>query len=339
MAIFTTQAGKEWAMSWFHEIAVAGGYAASKTGRTSSFDASATAPAAAAVCDELIERNFADIDAELQKLSHYSFPPTLAGPGRIYKKSDDLAKALVFAASRLGLYWDDTIHTPYEIDAFKGTKLGTMVYKYGLLVSMVKPARAKKSTSSTSASAGSQTAAQPQNTYKQSGGHKDEIRDHIGLNGSFEKVYANSQFIYKIEGESTTSKTNIPTVFVKPITKGAEINGTNKVYFGSGNGYTDCTCFFDELTDADNFLATISSSGKVPANISNLKVVKKYADKNGYFIVGTEFGPCAIQAKKLNEALEEDIVETPPRKQDWNAALAGMSEDELKEFYQFAKRD
>ena len=337
MAIFTTQAGKEWAMSWFHELAVAGGYAASKTGRTSSFDS--VAPVATAVCVELTERNFANIDAELQKLSYYRFPMSLSTTKTVYKKSEDLAKALVFAASRLGLYWDDTIHTPYEIDAFKLTKLGAMVYKYGLLVSMVKPARAKKSTSSAPASAGSQAATQPQNTYKQSGGHKGEIRDHIGLNGSFEKVYANSPLIYKIEGESTTSKTNIPTVFIKPITKGAEVNGTNKVYFGSGNGYTDCTCFFDEQDDADNFLAAIIRSGKVPVNISNLKVVKKYADKNGYFIVGTEFGQCAIQAKKLNEALEEDIAETPTRKQDWNAALANMSDEELQEFYQFAKRD
>lgn len=337
MAIFTTQAGKEWAMSWFHEIAVAGGYATSKTGRTSVYDSAA--PVATAVLVELTERNFANIDAELQKLSYCRFPMSLSAPKNIYKKSEDLAKALVFAASKLGLYWDDTIHTPYEIDAFKKTKLGAMVYKYGQLVSMAKPPRAKKSTSNATASAGGQTAAQPQNTYKQSGGHKDEIRDHIGLNGSFEKVYANGTLIYKIEGESTTSKTNIPTVFIKPITKGAEVNGTNKVYFGSGNGYTDCTCFFDELADADAFLAAIVSSNKVPVNISNLKVVKKYADKNGYFIVGTEFGPCAIQAKKLNEALEEDITETPPRKQDWNAALANMSDEELQEFYQFAKRD
>jgi hypothetical protein len=32
--------------------------------------------------------------------------------------------------------------------------------------------------------------------------------------------------------------------------------------------------------------------------------MKKAAERNGYFIVGTEYGDCAISAKRMNEVTE-----------------------------------
>ena len=113
---------------------------------------------------------------------------------------------------------------------------------------------------------------------------------------------------------------------------------TNKVFFSSGNGYTDCTCFFDDENDAQAFLNKIVAAGRVPANISNPRVVKRNADPNGYFLAGTEFGVCAISAKTLNEALVEAINEEIDRPIDWERATESYTKEELDELHTWMRR-
>ena len=54
----------------------------------------------------------------------------------------------------------------------------------------------------------------------------------------------------------------------------------------------------------------IASNPKVSPNIVLIKVCQlKSALANGYFKIGTEFGPVYISASKLNESIQEAIQE------------------------------
>jgi hypothetical protein len=125
-------------------------------------------------------------------------------------------------------------------------------------------------------------------------------------------------------------------VFIKPLSASGATGNTNKVFFSSGNGYTDCTCYFDDENDAQAFLDKIIAAGRIPANISNPRVVKRNADSNGYFLAGTEFGTCAISAKTLNEALAEEIQDSTS---GWEKATGEYSKEELKELHTWMRRD
>ena len=265
-------------------------------------------------------------------------------------------------AELLSLYWDDSLKTPYEVDAFKKTLLGEVVYKYGRYISAIKDPKNKTSnassgsTSTTSAAAGSGTKQPPKNNYKQSGPQSGNVRDLRDVDGVSpgtpgNKVTADGAFIYRIIGDNPQSK-NVPNVFINPLSKSGAVGNTNKVNFSSGNGYSDCTCFFDDPADAQNFLDAIIKANRVPANVSNPRVVKLKADPNGYFIVGTEFGSCAISAKKLNEALteaidEESVITDEPavtedtgvtEKSGWEKATENYSKEELEELHTWMRR-
>jgi hypothetical protein len=205
-------------------------------------------------------------------------------------------------AECLGLYWDDLNATQYEIDTFKKTLLGQAVDSFDRFASKIPVPKQPRAPRSTTAGTGSV----PNNTYKSSGPQSANIRDLHGTAGV--KVYAQNTEVYRIIGTNSASK-NIPTVFVKPLSPSGNLNGTNKVFVSSGNGYTDCACWFDDLNAAQDFLSKVLANASITNNISNLHIVRNKPDSNGYFLVGTEFGECAISAKKLNEALVETTDE------------------------------
>jgi hypothetical protein len=244
-------------------------------------------------------------------------------------------------AELLQLYWDDTLKTPYEIDEFRKTKLGEAVFKYGRYISAIqdKPARATRSTSTAGGAVASGTGSatsQPQNGYKSSGAQSGNVRDLQDLNGGpgvpGQKVTAGGQYIFRIIGDNPQSK-NVPNVFIKPLSPSGATGNTNKVFFSSGNGYTDCTCYFDDENDAQDFLNKVIAAGRVPSNISNPRVVKRKADPNGYFLAVTEFGVCAISAKTLNETLTEDSTG------GWEKATEECTKEELEELHTWMRRD
>jgi hypothetical protein len=291
------------------------------------------------ICDELVNRDFTDIDSALSTV--HSYAPTRRGEAR--PKVENIAKAIVYMAELLQLYWDDTLKTPYEIDEFKKTKLGEAVYKYGRYISAIqdKPARAQKTASNTagSSTSGSTAVTQPQNGYKSSGAQSGNVRDLRDVDGVSAgtpglKVTANGKYIFRIIGDNPQSK-NVPNVFIKPLSASGATGNTNKVFFSSGNGYTDCTCYFDDENDAQDFLNKIIAAGRVPANISNPRVVKRNADPNGYFLAGTEFGVCAISAKTLNETLIEEADSTG----GWEKATGEYTKEELEELHTWMRRD
>jgi hypothetical protein len=249
-------------------------------------------------------------------------------------------------AELLGIYWDDTVRTPYEIEEFKKTYLGSTVYKYGRYISAIKDRSSKsnatKSSNTNSTSSATTAAVQPKNGYKQSGPQSGNVRDLRDLSGSGagtpgNKVFAGGQFIYKIIGDNPQSK-NTPNVFIKPLSASGAEGTTNKIFISSGNGYTDCTCYFDDPNDAQAFLDKINQNNRVPVNVTNLRIVKNKADANGYFLVGTEFGVVAISAKTLNEALKEAMTEEIERQTNWERATEGYTREELEELHTWMRR-
>jgi hypothetical protein len=332
--IFTTPAGEQSAKQQMRYILLAGGLQSQKPGEQLPYYSqySDYLNGAKVICDELVNRDFADIDQDIKLISRY-IPRT---------KPEGLAKAIVYIAELLQLYWDDTLKSPYEVEEFKKTTLGQVVYKYGRYISAIqdKPVRAQRAASSASAGtiAGSTTATQPQNGYKSSGAQSGNVRDLQDLNGGpgtpGQKVIAAGKYIFRIIGDNPQSK-NVPNVFIKPLSASGATGNTNKVFFSSGNGYTDCTCYFDDENDAQDFLNKIIAANRVPANISNPRVVKRNADPNGYFLAGTEFGVCAISAKTLNETLAEEVDSTG----GWEKATEECTKEELEELHTWMRRD
>lgn len=332
--IFTTPEAEAKAKQQIRYILIAGGIQTKKPTEDLpySFRYNQYIDASKVVCDELVNRDFTNIDTALNTLHSY-------GPGGSYKAAT-FAKAIVYAAELFELYWDDTLKTPYEIDEFKKTLLGDAVYKYGRYISAIQDTRpraprSKSSASGTSANAAAATT-QPQNGYKSSGAQSGNVRDLKSVNGGQgtpgQKVMASGNYIFRIIGDNPQSK-NVPNAFIKPLSPGGATGNTNKVFFSSGNGYTDCTCYFDDENDAQAFLNKMIAANRIPANISNPRVVKRTADQNGYFLAGTEFGICAISAKTLNETLTEDTDG------GWGKATEKCTKEELDELHTWMRRD
>jgi hypothetical protein len=346
--IFTTPAGEAAAKAWMHDVmAIAGVLPQSqRTANYIYFTRYTNVPTAHAskICDELINRDFENIDASISVLSGYRFFPDFTQDDRskLYKETD-IAKAIVYMAECFGLYWDDTIRTPYEIDEFKNTILGKAVYTYGRYISAIKDKTTKTRASSTSSSGTSGTvAAAPQNNYKQSGPQSGNVRGLLGNPG--DKVYADTSTSYRIEGDKV--KSNTPRVFIKPLTASGAAGNSNKVYISSGNGYTDCTCYFDDPNEAQKFLDKILKDlpqlikeKRAISDITNLHVAKVKSDNNGYFLVDTEYGPCAVSAKTLNEAMTEALEEEVAQPNGWEKATERYTKEELDELHTWMRRD
>lgn len=336
--IFTTPEAEKAAKVFMHDVTVAGGINTKnlRNSRPYSWTHGTYVNAAKAICDELTNRDFANIDSDIRRIASYRFVTSYDNRGK-YKsfKPDGVAKCIVYMAELLQLYWDDTNRTPYEIDEFKKTILGAMVYKYKRYISAIPEKKSGSTGSSRSTSPKGQGQA-PQNSYKQSGPQSGNVRDLRDVNGNpgtpGEKVTAEGSLSYKIIGDKIGQST--PNVFIKPLNPNGAAGTTNKVFVGSGKGYGECTCFFDDPNEAQAFLDKVNQSGKIPGNVTNLHVAKVKSDSNGYFLVGTELGICAISAAKLNEALEESAKEPG----GWEKATEGYSKEELDELHTWMRR-
>jgi hypothetical protein len=346
--IFTTVSAEASAKAFLHDLMYAGGLTQNiRVGSTPSFTQRTDSQnAAKTLCDELVNRDFSNVDSAMRMLSRYSFRNRLDGTGAwVAGKPDFIAKSIVYLANCLQLYWDDTIRTPYEIDEFKKTTLGEAVYKYNQVISAIKDKKRTSGSSGGAGTGGGGASTAPKNDYKSTGPQSGNVRDLLDPNGGQgtpgNKVFADGPYIYRIIGESTTSK-NVPTVFIKPLSTSGASGNTNKIFISSGRGYTDCTCYFDNPNDAQNFLDKIIADNRVPSNVANMQIVKGKADSNGYFIVGTEYGPVAVSAKTLNEAL----TETFERKDriakgvaGWKNATKDYSDEEVEELHTWMRRD
>jgi hypothetical protein len=338
--IFTTPEAEAAAKVFMHNVTVAGGINTKNLQTADQWPISDSrfVHASQTICTELVNRDFVDIDDAIKSASRFRFHPNYSGRGN-YKelKPAAVAKAIVYFAELLNLYWDDTVRTPYELVEFKKTLLGDAVYKYGRVISAI-PDKTTKSRAASKASAAPAPGAAPsapQNGYKQSGPQSGNVRDLQGKPN--EKVFADGPVSYKIVADKIGK--NTPNVFIKPLSSSGAAGSTNKIFISSGNGYTDCTCYFDDPNEAQAFLDKIIAAGRVPANINNIHVAKLKSDPNGYFLVGTEFGICAVSAKTLNEALTEATEEVKEELSGWEKATENYTKEELDELHTWMRRD
>ena len=219
------------------------------------------------------------------------------------------------------LFWDDTKITAIEQDQIYQTDLGQQLYKDKLFVSQQKVIKPTKTSTQKQQQTQQQTTGQntspQQSIYKARGPLSGAAIDLISQQNQKEILSGN---IYCILGEDSTGKVLEDCAYIRPVENTqtninkystADPNDghiTNKVLFGKakGNGY--CCCYFDNLTDANSFMNKVAQTVNIPSGIAKISVYKKKAQPNGYFKIGTEFGPCYISAAKLNEDLEVDAL-------------------------------
>ena len=228
------------------------------------------------------------------------------------------------------------------MDAIKNTTLGSALFDFYCFTSQEDPTkpkqRATKQTTATNTSAttaGSTTTTQsagPVSGYKSSGPHSGEIPNLIGTAGVKENPAVS--LMYCVQADKIGK--NTPNAFITPLntTTTGNIIKVDKttaetVKFGSGNGYTDCTCWFADINQATDFATKCQN--KFGAKYTNISIAKAKTDPNGYYKVSTEFSECYIKAKKLNEAFEkaeqEEITEA---KKEENTVITWPSGKKLK---------
>ena len=276
------------------------------------------------VCTEVVQRNFDffNVEKAINDLAGCKFfvDPTAYGRVRgarmVQRSASLIAGYLANFCAENGIYWDDvnTHKTVNEMDQYKKTLLGGALWEYECFLSQqlnkgnAVSASAAGTTGTVPSTANTtstrrtrQPGQAPANPYKSSGPQSGKARDLKVQPG--QKVYANTKVSFCIVADNAKSASPAYAL-VKPLSKqGDNGNGTNRVFVSSSHGYADCTCYFDDINDANAFLAQCNAKNWGP-DISNLRVMKKASESNGYFIVGTEFGDCAISARRMNEAAE-----------------------------------
>ena len=262
-------------------------------------------------------KNFIEYDSLLDYFSQQDFAKNL-NSGRYYggitKPATMLAKYISWFCSQYEFYWNDLATTTYERDEIAKTILGKALLADGCFLSQVE----KKSTPKTrnaSSTANSGTPKAPQNSFKAQGGLSGKAIDLISTPG--QKEHLNLP-IFSINGfDPATNKALEDTMYIRPVEANPAsqakytVNNTNKVLFGKAKGYGYCQVYFTDFNDADAFMKkAMQNNIKLPQTITQIQVCQlKSVLSNGYFKIGTEYGPVYISASKLNESLSDTIVE------------------------------
>lgn len=235
----------------------------------------------------------------------------------IKKNANTLAKYIGWFCSEYEFLWDDSAASTYEMEEIYNTQIGKALKSFKCFTSQHNtPAKTKtaKTTSTSSNSTSTTTPGQPQNGFKARGGLSSVAVDLLSAPG--QKEYLSTP-IYCVNGVDAAGTVVEDTAYIRPVEADAKsqakytINNTNKVLFGKAKGYGYCQVYFTDKQAADDFcMKLIASNPKVNSNIALIKVCQlKSALSNGYFKIGTEYGPVYISASKLNESIQEAIQE------------------------------
>ena len=350
------------AKAWLHDIFVLGGaisqpkrpipaaayremygYTYSYPNRIWSKNATANAKY---LCEQIENRLvdyqvFTECDKKLDFFSGAWFIPDLhetnANARTTRKKPEILAKYIAYFCLTNKFWWDDSLATTYEMEEITKTTLGAALFEFNCFTSQEDPTKSKQRATRQAASTHTSTTTPAQSTgpvsgHKSSGPHSGEIPNLIGTAGVKENILAS--LMYCVQADKIGK--NTPNAFITPLntTTTGNIIKVDKataevVKFGSGNGYTDCTCWFDDVNLATDF--AIKCQNKFGAKYTNISIAKAKTDPNGYYKVSTEFGECYIKAKKLNETFEkaeqEEITEA---KKEENTVITWPSGKKLK---------
>lgn len=334
MAVKLNAKDQEYALSWMHDILIAGGLKDIRTSKRHAYrliisqvwgnQQNSVQKACKTICDEILNRQFADIDSAFRELSDIPFCGNFGTRRTIKRGPEYLAAFVAWFCANNGIYWDNSLRTTYEMDVFEKTLLGAALKQYD---GYVEPIVAVKTTNSTKTVTSKVSGQGPKNDYKSTGGQSSNVRDLKGIAGSKEILSVPVLFVIKGVNANTSK---VPYAFIRPLKASGASGNTNKVFLGDPSGYTDCTLFFTTIQEADAFLIKCNN-GAIPSNISNLQVAKIGVDKNGYYKVGTEYGDAYIKASKLNEELIEEVETQPEQKQGFIENVAEFTRNLRRE--------
>ncbi len=290
-------------------------------------------------------KDFLNYDTALQNLSYCAFTPNVKATSRfewVKKTPEELAKYIAWFCQSKDWYWNNKNLSTYEEDEiFHKSILGQALYASHLFLvhneaseegeaTVVNSATTTQPNTSTSSTSQQQPATQPttqnnqtsntgtsgkqpQNPFKSRGPLSGAAVDLIGQPNQKVKL---TGYVYAICGKDANGQWLEDCFFVRPveadqkIQKKYMVGNTNKVLFGSAKGYGYCCCFFKTEQEARDFYNKIDFNNvKKGSKVNTIDVGPYKASSNGYFQVGTEYGPVYISAAKLNEELTEEINE------------------------------
>lgn len=328
------------AQSWLHDVFVAGGIYPSpkRVIDTASYRCmygdrhyqtyrAKVMTASKELCEILKNRKvttqvFTKLNEIMSELSQHCFAPRLDTMDTWdygHKKPGMLAKYLAWFCSEYEFLWDNSVASTYEMTEIINSEVGKALHSFKCFTSQQAPVKVTKTPSSAVSSTGNTPAQQggtkqPQNNFKSRGALSNVAVDLISTPG--QKEYLSTP-IYCVNGVDNAGKVVEDTAYIRPVEADPNsqakytVNNTNKVLFGKAKGYGYCQVYFTDRQAADNFaLKVIASNPKVSPNIVVIQTCQlKSALANGYFKIGTEYGPVYISASKLNESIQEAIKE------------------------------
>lgn len=376
-----TDAQIQVAKAWLHDVFVWGhliknpvrdisvsdywymyGYGAQKSRMPNKYRVSGDQEACETICNTIrlrqAETKFIQkADAALQILAQCPFNPELHSTDvwkKTTKPADMLAKYIAWYCAEYGptknFWWSDANTSKYEMESIKNeTILGKALWEAGCFTSQTgrpgKPAAASSAPSNTN---NINATGAPKNGFKARGPLSGVAVDLLSTPNQKEFL---SGKIFCIVGRDVNGKPLEDCAFIRPVETDQKIQqkymkgATNKVLFGSAKGYGYCPCYFTTLQEANDFLSKINTANyKLNAKVSQITVFQKNAQSNGYFKIGTEFGPCYISAEKLNESAEQSAQETKlvedateldltPTEEELKGNVGGLTYEEFSEAF------
>lgn len=214
-------------------------------------------------------------------------------------KAKALMKVFANVCAKREIFWDDAEYTPFELDYFKKTPFGEVLWDFRCFVSQEPDVRKAPTTSTATPRAGANTPAAPRAPRTTGAGHTLYRNNAGGIVGTSKDILTVPE-MYCILGEFNPKGKTSPKIHVSPQGQAAPL----RVKYTSGQGHNDCILYFDNLNAANDFKTKCDAN--LPANVAFLKVKKLATDPNGYVQVDTQYGPAWIKASKLHEEIVED---------------------------------
>lgn len=215
--------------------------------------------------------------------------------------------------------WYDGDASVYEREEIQKTTLGAALFADKCFESQ-RTATPKATTTTTTttpkATTTTKVAGQPQNNFKSRGPLSNVAVDLIGAPN--QKINLTGP-LYCVNGNDGNHVVE-DTLYIRPVEADPNsqakytTNGTNKILFGKAKGYGYCQVYFETAQEAQDAAekAVINRINKNPA-IQGFTVCQLGKTlSNGYFKIGTEYGPVYISASKLNEGLTEEADQDQP---------------------------
>lgn len=267
------------------------------------------------ILDMIINRTFDSqfkLDDKIVFLSNTCFSNKYDGLNKYYLSTNEIADIISDMCVKCGIFWDDSLLTTFEIDAFKKTILGDALASKNRLLSDANavPASAANATSAASATSAAtsvkSTSPKATGTWQSRGALSDQARGLIGA--AHQKINPNTT-MYSIYDENVVNKagTKHPFICIYPLhDKGDAGNNKNKIFCAFINNFGDCKCLFDSATAAQDFVDTAMQKG---LTVTSPKIKQERYDGNGYFKLDTELGPVYLRAFEFNEELVREELE------------------------------